>query len=202
MSKGSKPTTGSTFAARCKTTARRLVVAPFRRFGPDAQGVAAVDFAIVALPFLVMLLATLELVIIYFSSQALETFTEDNSRKIMVDLIQQESLTAAQYKAQLCSQLPSLFNCNNFYVDVVSVPPSITAYSSSDLSLPALTFDAGGNVTNSWRFQPGNPGYIVVVRMMYQWSVFNLPLGLNLVNQSNGSRLLMATAVFKNELTN
>ena len=175
---------------------------PRRRFGRDTRGAAAIEFSMVALPFLVMLLASLQLVIIYFSSQALETFTEDNGRKIMVNLIQQQNLTAAQYKAQLCSQLPNLFGCNNFYVDVVSVAPSATAYSTADLSLPALTFDAGGNVTNAWRFNPGNPGYIVVVRMMYQWSVFNLPLGLNLVNQSNGSRLLMATAVFKNELTN
>ena len=175
---------------------------PRRRFGRDTGGAAAIEFSMVALPFLVMLLASLQLVIIYFSSQALETFTEDNGRKIMVNLIQQQNLTAAQYKAQLCSQLPNLFGCNNFYVDVVSVAPSTTAYSAADLSLPALTFDAGGNVTNAWRFNPGNPGYIVVVRMMYQWSVFNLPLGLNLVNQSNGSRLLMATAVFKNELTN
>ena len=173
-----------------------------RRFTRETRGATAVEFAIVALPFLVMLLATLQLAIIYLSSQALETFTEQNARQIMVNLVQQQNLTAAQYKAQLCTQLPSLFNCNNFYVDVVSVAPSSSAFSSANLSLPALTFDASGNVTNTWRFQPGNPGYIVVVRMLYQWSVFNLPLGLNLVNQTNGSRLLMATSVFKNELTN
>ena len=173
-----------------------------RQFGRETRGATAVEFAVVGLPFLVLLLATLQLVIINLSSQALETFTEQNGRQIMVNLVQQQNLTAAQYKAQLCAQLPSLFNCNNFYVDVVSIAPSSTAFSSSNLSLPALKFDANGNVTNTWQFQPGSPGYIVVVRMLYQWSVFNLPLGLNLVNQTNGSRLLMATSVFKNELTN
>ena len=117
----------ATPAAPEQAGAGRTGRSPGRRFGRDTRGSAVVEFAMVALPFLVMLLASLQLVIIYFTSQALETFTEDNSRKIMVNLIQQQNLTAAQYKAQLCSQLPNLFACSNFYVDVVSVPPSTTA---------------------------------------------------------------------------
>ena len=178
--------------------ARRPIRPTFRT---DERGVAAIEFGIVALPFLVLILGSLQLSIIYFADQALETFTETWSRQILVGLVQQQNLTAAQYKTQLCAQLPSLFNCNNFYVDVVSIAAT-QSFAGADVSLPTLTFDASGNVTNSWRFQPGSAGNIVVVRMLYQWSVFNLPLGLNLINQTNGSRLLMATAVFKNEQTN
>ena len=161
----------------------------------DKRATASIEFAIVALPFLALIFAALQLSVIYFCTQALETFTESNSRQILVGLIQQQNLNAAQYKAQLCAKLPSLFNCNRFFVDVVST----SAFANANTPLPTLTFDSNGNVTNSWSFNPGTPGDIVIVRMLYQWSVFNLPFGLNLINQTNGSRLLMATSVFKNE---
>jgi hypothetical protein len=59
-----------------------------------------------------------------------------------------------------------------------------------------LTYDANGNVTNTWQFNPGNPGDIVIVRVMYLWSVFTNPL---LANLSNTTRLIMASAAFQNE---
>jgi hypothetical protein len=62
-----------------------------------------------------------------------------------------------------------------------------------------LTFSGQGAVTNSWSWQPGNPGDIVVMRVMYQWPVFLGPLGLGLSNETNGNLLLIATATFKNE---
>ena len=78
----------------------------------------------------------------------------------------------------------------------------VEAYSSfaaANTASPTLTFNAQGQVTNSWNCQPGTAGQIVVVRVMYQWPVFLGPLGLNLSNLSNGNRLIMATAAFKNE---
>jgi len=54
-------------------------------------------------------------------------------------------------------------------------------------------------VTNNWQHKPGNPGDIVVVKVMYQWPVFLGPLGFNLSNLGNGKRLLISTAAFKNE---
>jgi len=54
-------------------------------------------------------------------------------------------------------------------------------------------------VTNQWSYSPGNPGDIVVVQVMYQWPVVLGPLGFNLSNVGNGNRLLVSTAVFKNE---
>ena len=73
-----------------------------------------------------------------------------------------------------------------------------TAFSSANTSAPTLTY-SGGNVTNVWQFQAGSPGSIEVMRVMYQWPVFPGPLSLNFANLSNGTYLLMATAVFRNE---
>ena len=73
------------------------------------------------------------------------------------------------------------------------------SFSGVNTSIPTLTFNSKGAVTNTWQYSPGNPDDIVVVRVMYQWPVFLGPLGFGLGNLSNGNRLLMASAAFKNE---
>jgi hypothetical protein len=76
---------------------------------------------------------------------------------------------------------------------------SPASFSAANTSTPTLTFNANGSVTNTWQYNPGAAGQIVVVRVMYQWPVFLGPLGFNLSNLSNGNRLIMASAAFQNE---
>jgi hypothetical protein len=71
--------------------------------------------------------------------------------------------------------------------------PTISGFNSSGQAL-----DASGK-TITWAWSPGNPGDIVVVQVMYQWPLVLGPLGFTLSNLSNGNRLLVSTAVFKNE---
>ena len=101
-------------------------------------------------------------------------------------------MTQSQFAANICSNLPILFNCNNLMIDVEVA----ASWSTANAGLPTLTFDSSGNVTNAWQYSPGNPGDIVIVRVMYLWPVFAAPL---LANLSNGSRLIMASAAFQNE---
>ena len=62
-----------------------------------------------------------------------------------------------------------------------------------------LPVDGSGKLITNPTHQPGAPGDIVVVRLMYQ-PVWVSLLGLNeLSNMSQSSRLLMATAAFRNE---
>jgi hypothetical protein len=73
------------------------------------------------------------------------------------------------------------------------------SFAAANTTTPTLTFNGNGNVSNTWNYNTGNPGDIVVVQVMYQWPVVLGPLSLNLSNLSNGNRLLVSTAVFKNE---
>jgi hypothetical protein len=72
------------------------------------------------------------------------------------------------------------------------------AWTSANTSSPALTFDSQGKVTNTWQFNPGVAGDIVVLRVMYVRPVVLGPFGFNLSNLSNGNRLIMGSAAFQN----
>jgi Flp pilus assembly protein TadG len=161
----------------------------------NSSGMAAVEFGIVVMPFFAIILAILQVGVVVFAQQELESGVEQAARLVLTGQVQKQGLTQAQFQTQVCANLPVLFKCANVMIDLQSV----TSFSTANTAAPTLTYNAQGGVTNVWAFAPGVPGTIEVLRVMYQWPTFLVPLNLNLATQSNGARLLMATAVFQNE---
>ncbi len=149
----------------------------------------------IALPFIAIIFATLQAAILLMAQEYLETAVEKAGRLVLTGQAQSNGWTQAQFKQQVCNFLPVLFNCNSLMVNMQTA----TTFSNANTSSPSVTFNSSGSVSNQWTYQPGNPGDIVVLQVMYQWPVFASLLGFNLANLSNGNHLLIATSVFKNE---
>jgi Flp pilus assembly protein TadG len=168
---------------------------PGCRFLRCNDGAAVVEFALVAAPFLALLVALLQTVLVFFAERVLDETTEQASRYIMTGQAQQANMTQSGFATYVCQDTFALFNCKNFMINV----QSYNSFSAANTSTPTLTFNAKGQVTNQWTYSPGNPGDVVIVQVMYQWPVVLGPLGFNLSNVSNGNRLLISTAAFRNE---
>ena len=163
-----------------------------RRFRRNRHGSAAVEFALVAPVFFALLFAIIEVAIMFFASQVLETITQDSARMIQTGQAQTASYTQAQFQSYVCSQIPALFSCGNLYVDVESYPSFSSVVINSQI-------DSSNNFINNMQYNPGGPGDIVVVRLFYQWPLFVTGLGYNISNLAGSKRLLTATAAFRNE---
>ena len=159
------------------------------------KGAAVVEFALVAAPFLALLMALFQTVLVFFAERVLDEITEQGGRYIMTGQAQQANMTQSGFATYVCQNTFALFNCKNFMINV----QSYNSFSAANTSTPTLTFNAKGQVTNQWTYSPGNPGDVVIVQVMYQWPVVLGPLGFNLSNVSNGNRLLISTAAFRNE---
>jgi Flp pilus assembly protein TadG len=164
-------------------------------FLTDKNGATAVEFGLVAAPFLALLVGIIQTFLVLFASQLLETVVTQSSRLILTGQVQSANMTQSQFASKVCEQVAILFNCNGLMIDV----QTYSAFSSTNTSTPTLAFNAKGQVTNTWQYNPGGPGQIVVVRVMYQWPVFLGPLGFTLATLPNGNRLIMASAAFQNE---
>jgi Flp pilus assembly protein TadG len=194
--------TSHAISSSAKTPPPRARERTIARFLKRQGGAAAIEFALVAAPVVALALAILQVSLIYFAQQALETAVEDTARLVLTNQAPTlgtttQTATAAQNKfaAALCANSPGLFNCANLMVDLQPA----TSFASANVAAPVLTYDANGNVTNQWQYNPGVPGDIMVMRVMYQWPVFLGPLGFSLSNLPNNMHLLMSTAVFRNE---
>ena len=177
--------------------ARRLLPARFaHRFARAEEAAAAVEFALVAAPFLALLFAIIETALVFFAGQSLETAATDSGRFIMTGQAQNTGYASVgAFKTNvLCPVMGTggLFNCDSVQVDVQ------TYNQFSDItSAPPIT--NGQLDTSKMGYVPGGPGSIVVVRLYYQWPIYLSLLNNNLANLSNGDRLLVATSVFRNE---
>jgi Flp pilus assembly protein TadG len=159
-----------------------------------SDGSVALEFGLIAFPLFVLIAEFLQVGVIILAQQELETATENASRLVLTGQAQQQGLSQSAFQTALCGSLPALFNCSGVMIDMQTA----AAFTSANTSVPTFTFNAQGQATNAWQFNPGVQGQIIVLRVMYFWPTI-LGSPFNLANYLNGKRLLMASAVFQNE---
>lgn len=164
-----------------------------RRFVDHGEANATVEFGLLAAPFVAGLFAILQTALVFFAEQALETAAATSARLIFTGQAQLNNWDAAQFKAQVCSQISGIFNCaSGVYVDVET-------YSSFSAVNTGMPISGGTFESSSLGYNPGGPGDIVMLRLYYQYPVYVNLLGFNLGNLNGGYDLFAATAIFKNE---
>jgi Flp pilus assembly protein TadG len=178
-------------------------------FVRNDRGATAVEFALVAAPFLALLVALFQTAMVFFAGRMLDEITEEASRYVMTGQAQTSNMTASQFATYVCTGDPvltklvsALFTCSKLLISA----QSYSSFAAANTNDPIAGFNASNQPVNSngnvitMPWAPGNPGDIVVLQIMYQWPVVGGPLGFSLSSpNSNGYRLLMSTAIFRNE---
>jgi Flp pilus assembly protein TadG len=162
------------------------------RFVRSTQAASAVEFGLIAAPFIALLLAILQVGVVLVVQQVLQTATTQTARMIMTGQVQNQNMTAAEYQQQLCVHATALFNCSAIFVNV----QTFDSFEAISLNNPIQNgkFNSGG-----MQWSPGGPGEIVVAQTFYQWPVFLGPLGFDLANLNGNQLLLVGTAAFRVE---
>lgn len=166
----------------------------YRRLAADRHGATAIEFALVFLPFVAMLLGILNIALIFFTQQLLETAAERSARQLMTGQAQKAGMSQPQYKAVVCGFLPAYINCGRLVVDVR------TLAQFSDASSATITYDRNGNPTSNGQYQPGAANTIVMAQVIYPWlGSGSMPLGFTIGGPNGPLTQLRATTVFRTE---
>jgi Flp pilus assembly protein TadG len=166
-----------------------------RRFCRDRSGASALEFALVAIPTILTLLAIFEVGIMYFATFNLESATAQGARLIRTGQAQSQNFDAGKFKTEVCKHVTAPITCAGLRLDVRHY--SSFGGAGSDLTNP---LDGNGNLKSNFAYDPGVGGDVVVVRAFFEWPlVAKLPRAISLANMQNGDRLLVATAAFRNE---
>ncbi|MBV9330436.1 MAG: pilus assembly protein [Alphaproteobacteria bacterium] len=162
------------------------------RFARANEAVAAVEFALIAPPFLALLLAILQVGLVFVAQQVLQTATSQAARLIMTGQAQNSNMTAAQFQQNVCNYATGLFNCAGIYVNV----QTFATFGGVSMTNPVSNgnFNAG-----AMQYSTGGSGDIVVVQAFYQWPVYLAPLNFNLSNVGGSYDLIVGTAAFRTE---
>ena len=160
----------------------------------DRKGAAAVEFALVAIPFFFLIFGILEVCLIFIMSTVLENSVNEAARKVRTGQAQESGYTEVEFRRDICNEFFNLLSCDNkLHIDV----RSMTKFSAADMSTPK---DADGNLDDvGFIYDPGAANEIVAVRVYYEWPLITPIISAPLANLPDNRHLLQANAVFRNE---
>lgn len=168
-----------------------------RRVRDDEAGFTAVEFAMVAMPFLMLLFGTIAVGLYFFVTFSLENAVEKASRLIRTGQAQTSSppMTTTQFKTMVCNEAPSFIDCTNKLRVNVAVATSFSA-----LTAPSCTDSSGNLVPDPAASNvPGAAGDAVLVTVCYEWDLAGQIPFLKLGKMANGSALIQAATTFRTE---
>lgn len=176
-----------------------------RAFGRDERGVTVIEFAFLAVPFFTIITAILETSLIFLAGQILDSAVQDSSRLIRTGQAQTSTpaYTPAAFRAAICAGLYGMFDCSP-NSDKLRVSVTVLAdFTAATVAYPLKTGEDCKENKCDWTladaYLPGNGGQVVLVQAFYKWpTIVRLP-GFNFQTLPDGTRLLGASRVFRNE---
>jgi len=173
-----------------------------RRIRRETKGVAAIEFAIIAPVFFMLLWGIFETGLVFFASQTLTHGLQVTSRQIRTGQAHSDELSPSEFRTMVCNQVNFLLSCDEdkLYIDVQS-------YSSFGGSSFPPPFDDEGEFdsVNMSHFNIGESGNIsggssiILVRAFYVWPLITPVISRFYANMPGDKRLLSASVAFKNE---
>lgn len=157
------------------------------------EGSVAVEFGMVALPFIMMIFSIMELGLVFVTDSVLENAAIETGRLVRTGQASARGMTAADFKASLCARM-SIFSgdcASRATVDVRVIPQF--AVTPPDPMAGGTFSEAGLTYSN------GNPGSLMLVRVWYRQPLLTTFLAQGLSRLNDGTVRLTATTSFRNE---
>lgn len=167
-----------------------------RRFRRARRGSAALEFAIVVLPFFLLTIGLAEIAMIGFAQTSLDSAVSETARQIRTGRAQMGGLDKEDIQAMLCSEINTfmVLTCEgNLFIDVNRFDSFVEAGNDDVTPIEDDEFQPPD------RYNPGQPSDIVVVRAYYRWEIMTPLFEPVFSNVAGGERILFSTMMFRNE---
>lgn len=168
----------------------------FRTFLRDEKGVTAIEFALVAFPFLGFIFMIVELGLSFAAQQMLSYATEDISRQFYTGQLTTRNTTPELVRNKICSKMKvvPLTDCSRLYINLdnyasfADVPVKNLVTKDGYLGLPQ-------------RINIGGQSTINQINVLYRWPVFTNILYFTNPAVKPADRImpLFATGTWQNE---
>ena len=175
-----------------------------RAFALSRSGANAVEFGLVAFPFIATLVVIFEMSLDVFMTEALDNATRKASRQIMTGASQTANMSGDQFRTTvLCPILPAFMSCANVVINVAAFNAGGTPSNYYNFVNPAKTWLKVPAILDAAHttFCPGNSGQYVLVQAFYGAPFLSSYMPQAVQTQINGvtARVLSSAATFKNE---
>jgi Flp pilus assembly protein TadG len=165
------------------------------RFRANRRGTVAIEFALIALPFFLLIFALIEVSLSFAAQEVMANATDDISRQLRTGQLKAADVSGTKLKTLICGKLlmPAT-GCPELFVDL----QTYTAFNKVPVTVPLKT---GGDVnTTGFKNAPGGASTINQLRVFYRWPIFSDLMKPRIATiDGQGKILLFSTATWRNE---
>ncbi|MBP1850740.1 TadE/TadG family type IV pilus assembly protein [Rhizobium halophytocola] len=161
-------------------------------FSKDRSGATAIEFALLALPFFLLVLAVLEVALLAFVDTSLDSALHKAARDVRTGSATKAAWNLTKFKSEVCNHMMVQFGCDSSLLiktDVLS-DFSGAAMTSPDLSKPL-------NISEN--FAPGKANDYMLIQAFLPWNSILGYAGVKTRTLPDGRYVLAASAMFRNE---
>ena len=185
---------------------KRLRLTAFAR---SRDGSAAIEFALLAIPYFMVVFAIIETFVAFAGEELLSNAVDTMSRKMRTGQITPANTDVTAFRTALCNEISILIACSStevatpskLFIDV----QNFSTFAAIPTTIPRSSTDTFADIkTSDFKYLPGGSGTINMVRAYYRWQVITdliRPYITN-VRPADGSSsyfLMVATTAFQNE---
>ncbi|TCQ71252.1 Flp pilus assembly protein TadG [Ochrobactrum sp. BH3] len=167
----------------------------FRSFGRNTQGVASLEFSLLAIPFFVMLFAIIECCASFTVQQVISQNATTLARELRIGALDGSSLNENFFKQYMCER-SSIFvqlECDRLYIDLRS-------YKTISEIPRGLHYKNDGDIdVSDFKVQPGGIGPIKNLRVLYKWRLFTDLIRGSVSTLPDGTTILFSNEVWRSE---
>jgi Flp pilus assembly protein TadG len=165
-----------------------------KRFVKDRRGSTAVEFVLLAGPFLALVFAIIESSVSFAAHQVTANAVEDLARDLRTNTVKQADATPAFVRNYICDKINILVanGCPELYIDL----KTYAEYGDVPLTIPLV----GGDLdTSGFAIAPGGAKTINQLRVFYKWPYYTDFISAKLAELPDGKTLIFATTTWENE---
>lgn len=163
----------------------------FSKWFVKTDGTTAIEFSLLAVPFVMFVIAIIELSLMFLGDAVLNGAVYDASRVIRTGQAQASGDPEMAFSEALCSQAGLLLDCAALEYQV----ETLESFEEADLE---PEFDEDGHMIPV-PFDAGAVSDIVIIRVVYLYPLLTPMIGRFFADSPNNTKLLMATTVMQTE---
>ncbi|KTR04795.1 hypothetical protein NS365_14365 [Aureimonas ureilytica] len=158
-----------------------------RRPSRDNSGATAIEFALLVIPFLFVVFATVETGLLFMSQLTLDGGVDQVSRLVRTGQLDADDLKPETFRKIICERVEVFLSCDKLTIDL----RTYSSFKDVDLSQPAES------ERNGTQTQQGSAKTIMALRVYYPWT----PVSdvLNLLSDADRTVMLASVSAFRTE---
>ena len=168
-----------------------------RHFIKNRDGATVVEFALLALPFSMLVFAILESCISFAAEEYMQNVTDDFAREFRTGILRMDTYSQSQFRDAFCDELEVFVGagCPGLSIDLRHFD------TFAEAAALRTTVNSAGEIklSGGFRYEPGPSQSKNVLRVFYAWPVLANVLRKQMSTLKDNKTLHFATATWQNE---